>query len=285
MQNLPSRGPNAKKIKKGIMAPDGYILIDCDSSQIEARVLAWLAGQDDLTEDFLQKRDVYKKMAGRIYNIEPDEVNDFPQRFLGKTTILGAGYNMGGPKFQTSVTNMGLEISADEAQRTIDVYRATHPQITKLWRSAQMSIEEMSRGFNTPFGKKGVLEMVLEENAIRLPSGLLVRYEDLQAEPGDYGYQYTYKVRRGRNYIYGGKCVENVVQGIARCIVGEQMIKVAKRYRVALTVHDSIVPCVREEEVDEAREYIETCMSWAPDWAEGLPVACESNAAKRYGDC
>jgi DNA polymerase len=274
LQNLPSRGPNAKKIKKGIMAPDGYILVDCDSSQIEARVLAWLAGQDDLTEDFLQKRDVYKKMAGRIYNIKPDEVNDFPQRFLGKTTILGAGYNMGGPKFQTSVTNMGLEISADEAQRAIDIYRKEH-----------MSIEEMSRGFNTPFGKKGVLEMVPEETAIRLPSGLLIRYEDLQAEPGDYGYQYTYKVRRGRNYIYGGKCVENVVQGIARCIVGEQMIKVAKRYRVALTVHDSIVPCVREEEVDEAREYIETCMSWAPDWAEGLPVACESNAAERYGDC
>jgi DNA polymerase I-like protein with 3'-5' exonuclease and polymerase domains len=74
MQNLPSRGPNGKKLKRSILAPEGYTLIDCDSSQIEARVLAWLAGQDDLTQAFANNEDVYKVMASRIYGVPEDEV-------------------------------------------------------------------------------------------------------------------------------------------------------------------------------------------------------------------
>lgn len=284
-QNLPSRGPNAKKIKKGIIAPPGHVLIDCDSSQIEARMLAWLAEQDDLTEDFRQKRDVYKKMAGRIYEKDPDTVNDFPERFLGKTTILGAGYGMGGPKFQLTVKNMGLEIEENDAQRAIDIYREEHPRITSLWRAAHACIEDLERGYSRPFGRLGVLTPVPERKGILLPSGLMIHYADLRGEHGDRGYQYTYQTRKGRNYIYGGKVVENVVQALARIVVAEQMIQVAKRYRVALTVHDSLVVCVREKETDEARTYTEACMSTPPAWATGLPVACESGVARSYGDC
>ena len=70
--------------------------------------------------------------------------------------------------------------------------------------------------------------------------------------------------------------IENVCQAIARCIIGEQMLKIAKRYRVVLTVHDSVVCCVPEEEVVEAQEYIERCMRWLPAWADGIPIDCES---------
>ena len=78
---------------------------------------------------------------------------------------------------------------------------------------------------------------------------------------------------------------ENACQAIARCIIGEQMLKIAKKYRVVLTVHDSIVACVRDEEVAEAQAYIEECMRWTPAWAEGLPINCESGTGKSYGDC
>lgn len=74
LQNLPSRGPDGKTLKRSIVAPDGYILIDCDSSQIEARVLAWFAGQTDLTDAFRKKEDVYVKMASRIYETPEDQV-------------------------------------------------------------------------------------------------------------------------------------------------------------------------------------------------------------------
>jgi DNA polymerase len=112
-----------------------------------------------------------------------------------------------------------------------------------------------------------------------------MRYEDLHCEQGEKGLEYTYKTRRGRTRIYGGKMVENVCQAVARCIIAEQMVKIAKRYRVVMTVHDSIVCCVKDEEVSEAREYIEECMRWLPEWAEGLPLDCESGVAKTYGDC
>ncbi|WP_286296502.1 DNA polymerase [Polynucleobacter sp. TUM22923] len=90
LQNLPSRGANGGKLKKAIMAPKGYLMIDADSAQIEARVLAWLAGQDDLTEAFKNGQDIYSIMASAIYGKEVSEITK-EERFVGKTTILGAG--------------------------------------------------------------------------------------------------------------------------------------------------------------------------------------------------
>jgi hypothetical protein len=114
----------------------------------------------------------------------------------------------------------------------------------------------------------------------------LLRYDDLKAEYDEEGkLEYTYKTRRGRTRIYGGKVIENVCQAIARCIIGEQMLQIAKRHRVVLTVHDSVVCCVPDAEVAEAQAYIEECMSWTPDWAAGLPINCESGTGKSYGEC
>jgi len=113
LQNLPSRGPNGKKLKQSIIAPAGHTLIDCDSSQIEARVLAWLAGQDDLVDQFDRGEDVYKYMASSIYSVPADAVSK-DQRFVGKTTILGAGYGMGAPKFQHQLMTFGFDIERSQ---------------------------------------------------------------------------------------------------------------------------------------------------------------------------
>jgi DNA polymerase I-like protein with 3'-5' exonuclease and polymerase domains len=230
LQNLPSRGPNGKKLKRSIIAPEGHSLIDCDSSQIEARVLAWLAGQNDLVSQFAAGEDVYKYMASSIYNVPADGVTK-EQRFVGKTTILGAGYGMGAVKFQLQLQGMGVC------------------------------------------------------NAVILPSGLPMFYHGLAAEQGDRGPEYTYKTRKGPNRIYGGKVVENVCQAVARCIIGHQMLLIAKRYKVVLTVHDSIVCCVKDAELSEARKFVEECMRQTPDWADGLPITCESGTGKSYGEC
>ena len=285
LQNLPNRGPNGKKLKKSMIAPDGYVLIDCDSSQIEARVLAWLAGQDDLTEAFRVGDDVYKKMAMSIYGLNREEDVTKDQRFVGKTTILGAGYGMGAVRFKEQLQSFGFDMDLDEARRVISVYREANFKITTLWRDAGYMLENMARGDSVQFGLDGVVAVDATKKAIMLPSGLFMRYDELAGEQGERGVEYTYKVRRGRNRIYGGKVIENVCQAVARCIIGEQMLKIAKRYRVVLTVHDSVVCCVPEEEVVEAQEYIESCMRWTPHWAAGMPVNCESGIGKSYGDC
>jgi DNA polymerase len=284
LQNLPSRGKNANKLKQAIVAPKGYVIIDADSAQIEARVLAWLAEQDDVTEAFATGKDVYKKMAAAIYGVKEEDVTK-DQRFVGKTTILGAGYGMGSVKFKDQLKTFGVDVELDEARRIIDIYRRTNNQIALLWRQAQNAIVNLSRGDPAPLGRKGVLTLVPDELAIQLPSGLLMRYDDLRFDQTEKGVEFHYKTRKGRTRIYGGKVVENVCQAVARCIIAEQMMKIGKRYKVVLTVHDAIAVCVRECDADEAQQYVEQCMRWVPDWATGLPLNCESGKGKSYGDC
>lgn len=284
LQNLPSRGDNAGKLKKAIEAPEGYVIIDADSAQIEARVLAWLAEQNDLVEAFKNGEDVYKIMASAIYGKGTSEITK-EERFVGKTTILGAGYGMGAPKFKAQLKTFGTEVTDEEARHIIQVYRQTYPNIVRLWRDAQSALEALTKDSTTSLGRDGVLTLAPEERSIRLPSGLLLRYDGLITVRDEKGMQYQYKTRYGWNKIYGGKVIENVCQAIARCIIGEQMIRIAKRYSVVLTVHDAVACIAKEEEAKEAQAYVEECMRWIPAWAEGLPVNCESGFGKNYGEC
>ncbi len=134
-------------------------------------------------------------------------------------------------------------------------------------------------------GSPKLIESRADMPAVTLPSGLLMHYTDLRADNTEDGTEYTYKTRKSRTKIYGGKFVENICQAVARCIIAEQMLKISKKYRVALTVHDSLVVCVHYNYVDIAREYIEDCMREVPDWAGGLPLDCESGVGRSYGEC
>jgi DNA polymerase len=284
LQNLPSRGANANKLKQAILAPQGYSIIDSDSSQIEARVLAWLAGQEDLVQAFAEQKDVYKKMASAIYDKPEDQITK-SERFVGKTTILGAGYGMGAVKFQAQLKTFGVSVELDEARRIIDIYRKSNFAVTALWRQAQLVLVAMSRDEPAPLGRAGVLSVVPKDRAILLPSKLMLRYDDLKVHEGEKGFEFTYKTRKGRTRIYGGKVIENVCQAIARCIIGEQMMRISMKYKVVLTVHDAIACICKDEEVKEAQAYVEECMRWVPKWAAGLPLNCESGVGKSYGDC
>ena len=206
MQNLPARGANANKLKRAIIAPPGHVAIDADSAQIEARVLAWISGHTELVADFAAKRDVYKKMASAIYNKPVDEITK-DERFVGKTTILGCGYGMGAVKFQGQLQTFNVDLDLDECRRVVSVYRQANNPVVQLWREAQYAIEALARKDDAPLGRDGVLKLVPDETAIQLPSGLMIRYDDLKAEPGEKGMEYSYITRKGRVRIYGGKCV------------------------------------------------------------------------------
>ena len=247
-------------------------------------MLAWLAGQDDLTEAFAAGKDVYKQMASKIYNVSEEDITK-DQRFVGKTTILGAGYGMGAVRFKDQLASFGFDMDLKEARRVISVYRDSNWKIGQLWREGQNVLTEFTRGNKGKFGLDGVIEIVPKKTAIRLPSRLLLRYENLEFEQNERGVQFTYKTRKGPTNIYGGKVVENVCQALARCIIGEQMLKIGRKYHIVMTVHDSIICCVPETEVSEAQLSVEESMRWVPDWATGLPLDCESGIGKRYGEC
>ena len=284
LQNLPSRGPNAKVLKSSICAPEGYSIIEADSAQIEARVLAWLSQQVDLVRAFENGEDVYKKMAGSIYGKKEEDISA-AERFIGKTTILGCGYGMGAVRFKEQLQSFGVDIEQEEAARIIKIYRQTNSSITKLWRECQVALEGMRQGDAYAIGLSGVLQVIPKENGIQLPNGLMMRYDNLKAEEGEKGLEYFYKTRRGDVRIYGGKVVENVCQAIARCIMAEQMLMISKKYRVLLTVHDSVVCSVPDKELDKAAAYVDSCMRHTPEWAKGLPVRGDVETGKNYGEC
>lgn len=296
-QNFPSRGENAGKLKRAILAPEGHVMIDCDSSQIEARVLAWFAGQDDLVEVFennnaeiaagVKKKDMkydpYKLMASAIYGKGVENITD-PERFVGKTTILGSGYGMGSAKFKAQLKTFEVEISDDESARIINTYRETYPWIPALWKAGSAAIEAMSKGKTAKWGRKGIID--IQAGGILMPNGLYQRYPNLRkVKDKDGKEQYIYDSRKGPVKLYGGKLTENICQGLARCIIGEQMLRIAKRYKVVLTVHDAVACIAPEAEVEEAMAYVMECMRFVPEWAQGIPLNCEAGYGRSYGDC
>ena len=284
MQNLPRKSP----LKDAMLAPKGYRLIDSDSSQIEARTLAWLAGQNDLVVAFDNGEDVYKIMAAEIYNKAEEDINH-AERFVGKTTILGCGYGMGAAKFKKQLKTFGVDISEDEAQGIIDTYRKHYLAIPRLWREAGSILDTIIDNKTKKFGRNDLL-VVEGEKGIRLPNGLYLRYPNLRKQNNDDGKsEYVYDTKKGKttvpNRIYGGKVVENVCQALARIIIGEQMLLIAKKYKVVMTVHDAIGCVVPEGDVDVALENIQMFMRVRPNWALELPLNCEAGAGKSYGEC
>ena len=283
MQNLPARGANANKIKSAIRAPEGYVIIDCDSAQIEARTLAWLAGQKDLVQAFEDKEDVYCIMATAIYG-RPITKADKTERQVGKTVILGAGYGVGHIKLRAFLKlAAGVDYTEGEAKGIIDTYRNKYYRIPELWRNANDSLGAMAVGNSMQIDTVGLIHAT--PKGITLPSGLHIQYPDLMRTILDGKDQWTYLSKGVVNRVYGGLVVENFCQAVARCVVGEQMLRIAKRYKVVLTVHDAVACIAPIEEAKEAQAYVEECMSWRPKWAQGLPLACESGFGASYGDC
>jgi DNA polymerase len=284
LQNLPRNSA----LKKAIIAPTGYKIIDSDSSQIEARTLAWLAGQDDLVGAFNNGEDVYKIMASAIYGKAADQITK-DERFVGKTTILGCGYGMGATKFKLQLKNFGVQIDTKEAERIISTYRATYPKITRLWKAAGRALDAIERNSAMNLGRNDTLK-VEGNSGILLPNGLYLRYPNLRISTNGEGKdELVYDTKKGKtvipNRIYGGKVVENVCQALARIVIGEQMLLVAKKYKVVMTVHDAIACIVPTKEVATAQEYVEMCMRVRPSWALDLPLNCESGYGDCYGDC
>lgn len=295
LQNLPRGG----KLRAALTSQYGQRVVACDSSQIEARVVAWLAGEEALLEQFRNNIDVYSEFASAVYG-RPITKADKLERHVGKTAILGLGYGMGKDKFKDSLKSgyPSVDISIDQADEVVKLYRSTNRNINLLWSQCQWMLGAMVRG-----DRGTICNDVLpyDEFGITLPNKLQIQYPALrELDQRSYGYinrpagfyRLTAKKITGDNSndgipwvnIYGGKVVENITQAVARIVVAEQMVRIGQRYKVALQVHDEVVCIVDESEAEAARDYMVEVMSTPPTWAKDLPVACEADIGVNYGD-
>ena len=308
MQNLPRGG----ELRKSIVAPDGHLLVVSDFSSIEARMLAWLAGQEDLLEQFRNGVDVYCGFASRVYGREITK-EDKKERFLGKVCILGLGYSMGWRKLATMMASgplgqapilfskadldaMGgymvpdletggitsklkgvdLEIHCSTAKHLVDSYRELYVRIPRYWKLCEHILNAMHRGLNHQFGC-----LTTGQDFVLLPNGLKLQYRGLNST--DDGWRYVGK-RGEKQYLYSGKLAENITQALSRIVMTDAMLVVGTRYKVCMSVHDELACVVREGEEEEAGAFIEVAMSQSPAWAPGLPIACEWSVGKSYGE-
>lgn len=303
MQNLPrierddAGNPleNTGELRQSLLAPEGHVIVVCDSAQIEARVLAWLAGQQDIIDAFAKNEDVYARMASGIYGRQIDKKKDPLERFIGKIAVLGLGYGMGHRKFQTTLALgiMGppVDLPLEQCNQIVKGYRKTNAAIAKLWEEANTVLKNMI------LGKEGVVRGLLEYDAetIWLPSGMGLNYPALKAKVnennglGDISYLSNGK----RTKIYGGLLVENWVQALARIIVGEQMLwiqtelnklrlKKGERARAVLMTHDEVVSVVPARYAEKVQDMKIKLMRVCPAWCQGLPLNAEGGFAREY---
>ena len=289
LQNLPRNGA----IRKALTAPEEHILIACDSSQIEARMVAYIAGQEDLVQAFREGRDVYSEFATEVYG-RPISKADKTERFVGKTCILGLGYGMGAKKFRDTLAlgqgGITVDVDENEAQRIVNLYRQKNHKIVSLWHSCGHALSGILAG-----GSGNICSLLpYDSKGIRLPNNLYIQYPALRNTTN--GFEYISDARTYRKFkytpdtevdwtrIYGGKVTENVVQALARIVVAEQMASVGQSYHVAFQVHDEIIIVGPGSDETDARKLIEKRTSTPPSWAVDLPVACESGVGNNYGD-
>jgi len=288
LQNLPRDGV----IRKSLTVSKDKVLIACDSSQIEARMVAYISKQEDLVQAFREGRDVYSEFASEIYGRKITK-RDKIERFVGKTCILGLGYGMGAVKFKDTLAlgqgGISVDIDINEAKRIVNLYRQKNHNIVSFWKLCGHALYSMVEGDSGNIG--GIIQYDLL--GVILPNKMRIHYPMLRSTPN--GFEYISNIRDYRKYkaklddvnwtnIYGGKMTENIVQALARIVVSEQMVEVGKHYKVLFQVHDELITVSGWENRNTTRQHVETIMSTSPAWAQDLPIACESGVGNNYGE-
>ena len=279
LQNLPRGGA----LRKAILAPPGHQILVLDESQIEARITVWLARQMDLLRAFAEfdagtGEDVYRLMAAKIYHRPVATITSI-ERFIGKICVLGLGFGMGWKRLQLTLAIgfMGppVQITEQQARQIVKTYRQSNSNIVRMWEQFNVLLEHMATKEDFRFELGPVTFMY---KMIELPNGLALKYPGLQLEEEGV----SYLTRTGRSKIWGGMLLENIVQALARCVIGHNIVEISKDDFVASMTHDEIISVVKNEDVEEAFKRQSRIMTTPPAWAPDLPLAVEGGWDVNY---
>jgi DNA polymerase family A len=289
LQNLSSR--KNKEIRSSVLAPPGFILIAVDASQIEARLTAWLAQELLLLGMFARGEDTYRIFAAEIFRRLLEAVTK-SERFVGKQCILGLGFGMSAEKLYHTIINLAREQGITDIEITIQLcaewqahYRRMFRRIPNCWEDLDWLLHQMmlGRADGFTFGP-----CVVEGTTIIMPGGLRLYYDNLRREGGEYFYDHGQFIKK----IYGGKTLENVVQGLDRQYVmdaGMETEKIARHAgiedpRMLLNIHDENIFCVPIEQALMMAIIALIEMSRVPTWGPDLPVAAEVKVGYNLGE-
>lgn len=314
LQNLSKRDPSQLTLRKAVQAPEGMALVACDSSQIEARILAYVANETELVDAFRRGADPYADLAEKIFQIPSEKIHKGAKsgdkklkayRNVGKTGILSAGYGVGWRKYADTLLRQGVRLSSDidqhyeMAHHAHNVYRASNPNIVAFWDTCQTVIKAMYLGYSGEFGgpndnifQYGVAPICGKGDnvpSIRGPNKYTLRYFKLSCEVSEKNNreEYYYTRVKGKSElktkIYGGALAENLCQYLAFALLQWQACRMTEQgIRLIANIHDSFLAICPEDEAEHTKSVMESCMSSVPDWLGDFPVACEAEIGKDY---
>ncbi|MGO3616938.1 MAG: DNA polymerase [Pseudolactococcus laudensis] len=262
-------------IRSALIPSDGHEFIVSDFSAIEARVIAWLAGENWVLDTFREGHDIYKATANQMFHLGGVDKVDKAMRQRGKVATLALGYQ-GGTGALQAMGALKMGIKEDELQGLVNAWRTANPNIVKFWRRVEAAAKRALE-FGTKVSLRGTgISFYVRDTflMIGLPNGRSIAYANATLEDGRIRYEGKSMTSSTFQKLdtYGGKLVENIVQATARDVLGESMIRLEKLgYKIVAHVHDEVILDVPIgiTNIDEINEQ----MAINPEWTEGLPLA------------
>lgn len=275
LQNVPRKS----RLKKAIVAPEGYVIVGADLSAIELRLGLAFGGQMDKVEALGRGVDLYKDFASTVYNIPYNAVDD-TQRFMGKTAQLSLIYGTGHNKLRQQTKQMsGIDMGEAEAKRMVSLYRNEYTHVVDTWGQGDQVLHAVRNNQFMRMGRNNIIEVHGSEGAL-LPSKLYMRYPDLkqtvvQTTKGQRTEWSVLKNRRERDKLYGSKVFQGLTQAMARCIIAEAMLRIEKKHRILLTIHDAVYLLAQEDKADAVLRFVIEQLRVPPVWMPDIPLDAE----------
>ena len=282
LQNL----PRTSELRRAMCAPKGYKLVASDLSNIELRLAYWFAQSHSKIQQIKDGIDLYKQSAADITGTPYNEVNK-DLRFIFKVVNLSGIYGVGAVKMHSILKQGGVEKDLQEVKNIVYAYRKANPDLIEAWQDAGTMLESVRAGQVYTMGNGDIITSVPYEGMMK-PNGMMLGLPNLRKLRTERGDSWAYDKLLGRTiipeYIHPAKTFQRCIQSLARDIIAEQLIQVAKRYPVVMTVHDELVMLCKDEEVDDCKAYVQQCMTTAPAWCSDLPLDCEIGVGDNYKD-
>lgn len=279
-------------IRTAIIADEGYKLVVCDFSAIEARVVAWLARCEWRLEVFRTHGKIYEASASAMFKVPISAVTkDSDYRMRAKVAELALGYQGSvGALAKMGAEAMGMTDA--DMQSTVDIWRAANPEIVQMWYTIQNLSIQALRNPGSDFYYFDILTFAADSEFLKitLPSGRGIYYYKAQLTINKFGREsvrYRGQIAESGTWgwvdTYGGKFVENIAQALARDVMAEAMVAMDKYgLDILLHVHDEIGVQALDSDATETLETMRRIMSHTPNWAKGLPLAAEGFISDFY---
>ena len=303
-QNL-SKRTRDPVLRRSLIAPPNQKVIACDSSQIEARVLAYIAGEQDLIDAFLAKKDPYIQMATKIFpKFSYDEIYELSKganptkegkrmRNLSKEVVLAAGYSMSANTFKDRMLLSGNTEAAGMAEELIAAYRKANPKIVKFWKTCGDVLAMLYAGKNFKFGAYNMFygSGQRRDNPIafiQLPNKTKLFYPNLRRDPDNpnsFIYSFNSKGKWEDKRLWNGLLAENITQSLAFALLKYQALQIYKKgIPLSLNVHDEWVSVIPDELIEKVALIFREAMTKSPPYFQKGLFDCEVSIGDNYAD-